>query len=123
MLQDDCIFCKIIKGDLPTTKVYEDENVLAFEDTNPQMPVHTLIVPKDHYVNLSDDVPEDVLGHVFGAVKKVAQIKGVEESGYRVIVNNGADACQAVGHLHVHVMGGGKMLDGSPAVDPSILKK
>lgn len=123
MLQDDCIFCKIIKGDLPTTKVYEDEHVLAFEDTNPQMPVHTLIVPKDHYTNLNDDIPGEVLAQVFGAAKKVAEIKGIQESGYRLTVNNGSDARQAVGHLHVHVMGGGKMLDGSPAVDPSILKK
>ncbi|MGI6591434.1 MAG: histidine triad nucleotide-binding protein [Eggerthellaceae bacterium] len=121
MLDDDCLFCKIIKGDIPSSKVYEDDCVLAFNDVNPQMPVHVLIVPKNHYVNLSDQVPADTIAQVFGTVPKVAKATGIDASGYRVIVNNGEDAKQVVKHLHVHVMGGGAMMDGSPAEDPSIL--
>lgn len=84
---DDCIFCKIIAGDIPSSKVYEDDNILAFEDLNPQMPVHTLIIPKKHYRSLSEDIPDEELGYLFNAVKKVAQLKGIDKSGYRVIVN------------------------------------
>lgn len=118
MLDDDCLFCKIIKGEIPSNKVYEDDYVFAFDDVNPQMPVHTLIVPKSHYVNLSDDIPADVLGHLFSQVKTVARLKGVDESGYRTVVNSGDDARQVVKHLHIHVMGGGCMCDGSPAEVP-----
>lgn len=119
MLDDDCVFCKIIKGEIPSTKVYEDEAVLAFDDVNPQMPVHTLIVPKNHYANLSDDIPEAELGHLFAQVKRVAKLKGVDGTGYRTIVNTGDDARQEVHHLHIHVMGGGRMVDGSPAEKPA----
>ena len=113
---NDCIFCKIAQGDIPATKVYEDEKVLAFEDLNPQMPTHTLIIPKQHYAHIGDGVPDDLMGHLFNTVKKVAQIKGIEESGYRVIVNSGSDAQQTVHHLHVHVLGGAPMNTGSPAL-------
>lgn len=116
MKNDDCIFCKIVAGDIPSTKVYEDENVLAFDDVNPQMPVHTLIVPKDHYDNLAQDVPADQLGALFGAVKKVAEAKGVAKSGFRIIVNNGDDAQQVVRHVHVHVLGGAPMNSGDPSL-------
>ncbi len=116
MHKEDCLFCKIIAGDIPSTKVFEDENFLAFEDVNPQMPVHTLIVPKNHYDNIADDVPDEELGKLFNTVKKVADIKGISESGFRVIVNTNDDACQSVHHLHVHVLGGGQMNDGSPAL-------
>jgi len=112
----DCLFCKIVAGEIPGNKVYENDFVYAFEDVNPLMPVHVLIVPKEHYANIGDNVPKDLLGEVFAAVKEVAAIKGLEESGYRVMVNTGDDACQTVHHLHVHVMGGGKMNEGSPAV-------
>lgn len=113
---DDCIFCKIAAGEIPATVVYEDERVLAFEDLNPQMPVHALIIPKEHYVNIGDGVPDDLMGHVFNTVKKVAEIKGIADSGYRVIVNTGSDAQQTVHHLHVHVLGGAPMNSGSPAL-------
>jgi histidine triad (HIT) family protein len=109
---DDCIFCKIARGEITANTVYEDNDVLAFEDLSPQAPVHTLVIPKAHYRNLDDDVPVSVLGAVFSAVAKVARIKGVAESGYRVIVNNGPDANQTVQHLHVHVMGGRPMSHG-----------
>lgn len=118
MTEDDCIFCKIVKGEIPSTKVYEDDKVYAFDDLNPQMPVHTLIVPKNHYGNLSDEIPEDELGYLFNQCKRVAKIKGIEDQGYRVIVNNGDDAKQTVHHLHVHIMGGGPMCGGSPAEVP-----
>lgn len=106
---DDCIFCKIAKGEIPAKVVYEDEFVLAFDDIQPQTPVHTLIVPRAHYANLSADVPSEVLCAIFGAVPAVADVKGVGASGYRVVVNSGPDANQTVGHLHVHVMGGATM--------------
>lgn len=113
---DECIFCKIAAGEIPATMVYEDERVLAFEDLNPQMPVHVLIIPKEHYANIGDGVPDELLGYVFNTVKKVAEIKGIADSGYRVIVNTGSDAQQSVHHLHVHVLGGAPMNSGSPAL-------
>ena len=113
---EDCIFCKIAAGEIPSTVVYEDDRVIAFDDLNPQMPVHTLIIPKEHYANIGDDVPDELLGYVFNTVKKVASIKGIAESGYRVIVNTGSDAQQTVHHLHVHVLGGAPMNSGSPSL-------
>jgi len=106
MIMDDCIFCKIASGEMGAPLVYEDEHVVAFEDIAPKSAVHTLIVPKEHVVNLNDDPDPALLGHIFGAVKKVAQIKGIDQSGYRITQNNGPDACQTVHHLHVHVQGG-----------------
>lgn len=115
-MAEDCVFCKIAAGEIPSTKVYEDERVLAFEDLNPMMPVHVLIIPKEHHANIGDNIPDDLMGHLFNIVKKIAEIKGISETGYRVIVNTGDDACQTVHHVHVHVLGGAKMNDGSPAL-------
>jgi histidine triad (HIT) family protein len=112
---DDCIFCKIASGEIPSKAVYENDDVIAFDDLSPQAPVHTLVIPKVHYRNLSDDVPASVLATVFSAVAQVARIKGVDESGYRVIVNNGPDANQTVQHLHVHILGGRPMSHGMVA--------
>ena len=106
---DDCIFCKIAAGEIPTNAVYEDDYVIAFDDLEPLMPVHTLIIPKDHYSDIADNVPAETLGHVFSAVQKVAEIKGLTERGFRLLVNTGEDASQSVKHLHVHVLGGGWM--------------
>ena len=108
----DCIFCKIVRGELPAQVVYEDDLVVAFDDVSPQTPVHTLVIPKTHFEHLGDGMPPETLGALFSAVPRVAQIKGVSESGYRVIVNNGADANQTVKHVHVHVMGGRPMSHG-----------
>lgn len=108
MKDENCIFCKIAAGEIPTNKVYEDDYVVAFDDLEPLMPVHTLIIPKDHYANIGDNVPEETLGHVFGAVRKVADIKGLK-NGYRLMVNTGEDASQSVQHFHVHMLGGGWM--------------
>ena len=104
----DCLFCKIIDGEIPSKKVYEDEFVYAFDDIEPEAPVHTLIVPKEHYTNLQDNVPEDVLGKLMARVPKIAEIKGIDETGFRVLINTGEDAAATVPHLHVHVMGGVK---------------
>lgn len=109
---EGCIFCMIASGELGSKKVYEDDTILAFDDIAPQAPVHTLIIPKNHYGHMSDPVPGDVLAHLFSAVPQVARLKGLEESGYRVIVNNGRDANQTVAHLHVHVLGGRRMSHG-----------
>jgi histidine triad (HIT) family protein len=100
------------KGEMSARKVYEDDDVVAFDDIAPQAPVHTLIIPRQHFASMSDDLPDQVVTAVFAAVPKVAQAKGLTESGYRVIVNNGKDANQTVGHLHVHVMGGRGMSHG-----------
>ena len=108
MQKDDCIFCKIAKGEIPTKKVYEDDDVLVFDDLEPLMPVHTLIIPKDHYSDLSDNVPPETLGKVFSKVGMVAEMKGLD-NGYRVLINTGEDASQSVKHLHVHILGGGLM--------------
>ncbi|MCI8469304.1 MAG: HIT domain-containing protein [Eggerthellaceae bacterium] len=116
MQRDDCIFCKIAAGEIPSTKVYEDDAVVAFEDLSPMMPVHTLIVPRNHYDNIADGIPVEEMGRLFEAVGKVADLKGVRESGFRVVVNTGDDACQSVHHVHVHVLGGAQMNDGDPSL-------
>ncbi len=97
---------------MPAKIVYEDETVMAFDDIMPQAPVHTLIIPKEHYRDLGDEVPDEVLASLFGTVPKVAEMKGVTGSGYRVIMNCGKDASQSVAHLHVHVLGGRQMSHG-----------
>ncbi len=106
---EDCIFCKIVAGEIPAKVVYENEWVLAFEDLNPRLPVHVLVIPKDHYENIGDGVPEDILGHVLAAAAEVARITGIDASGYRIVSNTGDDACQSVHHLHIHVLGGRRM--------------
>jgi histidine triad (HIT) family protein len=102
----DCIFCKLVSGEIPGNIVYQDEDVLAFEDLNPQTPSHTLLIPKKHYTNLNDDIPEELLGKLFGTVKKIAKIKGIDKTGYRIIANAGEDGRQTVFHLHIHILGG-----------------
>jgi histidine triad (HIT) family protein len=109
---EECIFCKIARGEIPATFVYEDDLVVAFDDTTPQAPVHTLIIPRVHYAGLGDSVPAETAAAICSAIPQVARTKGIETSGYRVIVNNGPDARQAVKHLHVHVMGGRPMSHG-----------
>ena len=101
----ECIFCKLANHEIPTNIVFEDDLVAAFEDANPQAPVHVLVVPKAHYENIIDDVPADTLAAMANAVKEVARIKGLDE-GFRVITNKGEAAGQTVMHLHWHVLGG-----------------
>lgn len=103
----DCIFCKIIAGEIPSSKVYEDEHVLAFKDINPQAPVHVLVIPKTHIesVDKLDATNADIAAKVLAAVPAVARKSGLTE-GYRVITNVGKHGCQSVFHLHFHVLGG-----------------
>ncbi len=110
-MAEDCLFCKIIQGDIPSDKVYEDEHCYAFRDINPQTPVHVLIVPKRHVAGLNDTqaLPDQELAACMRAARKIAQQLGVEESGYRVLTNCGPDAFQSVHHLHFHLMGGRQM--------------
>ena len=113
---ENCIFCKIIKGQIPSDKVYEDEKVLAFKDINPEAPVHIVIIPKKHIVSLNDVDKEDleILSHILLVVKNIASENGIAESGYRLLTNCGTDAGQTVPHLHFHLLGG-KKLDLTPS--------
>ena len=109
---DNCLFCKIIRGEIPSTKVYEDENVFAFRDINPQAPVHVLVVPKKHYKNVSECAAADpvLAGEILKKCAQIAQSEGLL-GGFRLITNNGPDACQSVEHMHVHILGGAKLTD------------
>ncbi len=104
----DTIFARIIRREIPAEIVYEDESVLAFHDVSPQAPVHVLIVPKRPLVNLLDTQPGDtlLLGQLMQAAIHVARTLGLAETGYRVVINNGADGGQSVDHLHLHLLGG-----------------
>ena len=102
---DNCIFCKIIAGEIPSTKVYEDDRVYAFRDINPQAPVHVLIVPKKHFANILECDAETAAA-LTDAIRQVAKLEGVDASGFRVISNCGRDGAQSVDHLHVHLLGG-----------------
>ena len=103
----ECIFCKIIKGDIPCNKVYEDDDVLAFHDINPSAPIHFLMIPKKHLTSLAEAQPEDtaLLGKMLALVPQLAKEQGCQ-NGFRVVINTGKDGGQEVGHLHIHVMGG-----------------
>ncbi|SFF00263.1 histidine triad (HIT) family protein [Paenibacillus catalpae] len=107
----DCIFCKIIEGSIPSTKVYESENVIAFKDIQPAAPVHILIIPKKHIPTMNDVTEEDgpVIAEVFAAAREIAKQQGIAESGYRLINNVNSDGGQVVYHLHVHLVGGEKL--------------
>ncbi|MBE7025374.1 MAG: histidine triad nucleotide-binding protein [Ruminococcaceae bacterium] len=104
----DCLFCKIIKGEIPSNKVYEDEKVYAFHDISPAAPVHVLIIPKDHIPSANALTEENapVVGHIFHVVAKLANELGIAEGGYRVVNNCGEDGGQTVQHLHFHLLGG-----------------
>lgn len=107
---NDCIFCKIINGEIPSTKVYEDELVYAFRDIAPAAPVHILIVPKEHIccVNKLGDEHKELLGHIILTAKKLAEAEGIADGGYRIINNCGENAGQTVFHLHFHLLAGDK---------------
>ncbi len=106
----DCLFCKIVKGEIPSKKVYEDEAVYAFFDIQPQAPVHVLIVPREHIAS-ADEIHAanaGIAAAVFTAIPKIAASLGLS-NGYRVITNCGEDGCQSVKHLHFHLLGGKKL--------------
>lgn len=104
----NCIFCKIVEKKIPATIAYEDELSIAFEDLNPQAPVHTLIVPKKHIEDIHSISAEDreLVGHLFFAARTIAADKGLEKAGYRMVINNGRDAGQTVFHIHLHLLSG-----------------
>ncbi len=106
----DCLFCKIIAGEIPSAKVYEDEKVFAFRDINPQAPVHILVVPKRHIAS-ADEINADTAADaaaIFTAIPKIAAAEGLS-NGYRIITNIGEDGCQSVRHMHFHLLGGKKL--------------
>ena len=104
---ENCLFCKIVKGDIPSTKVYEDETVLAFRDIAPMAPTHILVIPKTHIPSVAGITAENsaVVAHIFEVIPAIAAGEGLV-NGYRVVSNCGPDACQSVPHLHFHILGG-----------------
>jgi len=104
----NCIFCKIIDKKVPSKIVFEDETVIAFEDTNPQAPVHMLVVPKRHIPEIHSmmEADRELVGHLFFTAKKIADEKGLDAKGYRLVINNGAGAGQTVFHVHLHLLSG-----------------
>ena len=109
---ENCLFCKIVKGDIPSTKVYEDELVLAFRDIAPQAPTHILVIPKQHIGSVAEITAENstVVAHIFETIAKVAAAEGLEK-GYRVVSNCGEHGCQSVKHLHFHILGGAQLTE------------
>ncbi|HIJ81369.1 MAG TPA: HIT domain-containing protein [Desulfuromonadales bacterium] len=105
---DNCIFCKIIGGDIPARKVFEDEKILIIEDVSPQAPLHLLLLPKKHFANCLDMTPfdDDVAGYALRKGGEIARSNGYAESGFRIVQNNGAGAGQSVFHIHFHLLAG-----------------
>ena len=114
-MKNDCLFCAIIEGEIPSTKVFEDELCFAFRDINPQAPTHILVVPKDHIESVNGVTAENsaVVAHIFEVIPQIAAAEGLT-GGYRVVSNCGDDAGQTVHHLHFHILGG-KRLDDTMA--------
>jgi histidine triad (HIT) family protein len=111
---EDCIFCKIAAGGIPSRKVYEDEKVLAFEDIHPMAPVHVVIIPKRHIATLMDVDPDGMadIQAMMGAAQEVARLKGVDQRGFRVVINCNKEGGQVVFHLHMHLLAGLRLKDG-----------
>ena len=112
-MDNDCLFCKIIKGEIPSTKVYEDEYVLGFRDINPAAPIHILVIPKKHVNSLAElkEEHKEYVWKIHEAINKIAEQENFKSDGFRVIVNCGRDAGQEVMHLHYHVLAGQKLGD------------
>ena len=108
---EDCIFCKIIKKEIPSNIVYEDDEIIAFRDINPLAPVHILVIPKKHISSLLELTEEDekLIGRIYTVINKIAKEEGIDEKGFRVVVNCGEDGGQEVKHLHFHILGGKKL--------------
>lgn len=105
---EDCIFCKIINGDIPSNKIYEDDQILAFYDIDKKAPVHFLVIPKKHVKSILElqESDSELLGHIFCTIGKLAKELGIADGGFRTVINTGDDAGQSVHHLHFHVLGG-----------------
>lgn len=110
---ENCIFCKIIRGEIPSAKVFENEKVYAFRDINPQAPVHILVVPKEHYANLLEGVAlkNGVMNDLMEAISAIVRMEGIDKTGFRVITNCGKDGAQSVEHLHFHILGGKQLTE------------
>jgi histidine triad (HIT) family protein len=107
----DCLFCKILEGEIPAERVYEDDQVIAFRDINPQAPFHCLIIPRKHIATLNDIADDDreVVGHMIQAASKIAQQQGFDQDGYRTVFNCNTHGGQTVYHIHLHLLGGKPM--------------
>jgi len=107
-MQRDCLFCKIISGEIPSKLVYEDDLCVAFDDINPQAPTHILVIPREHFSSLADadETHRDTLGHLLLKASEIARKSNIAENGYRVVINTNSHGGQTVFHLHVHLLGG-----------------
>lgn len=106
----DCIFCKIVAGGIPSQKIYEDSDILAFNDINPQAPVHIVIIPRKHISKIHEaDGQEALLGNLMNTAGRIAEKTGILETGYRIVINTNRDAGQTVDHIHLHLLGGRKL--------------
>ena len=110
----DCIFCKIIAGQIPSDVIYTDDKVIAFRDISPMAPVHLLIVPREHIVSLNDISEHEtpLVGHMVQVAKQLAKQQGIATKGYRVVINSGPQGGQVVQHLHLHLLGGRELAGG-----------
>jgi histidine triad (HIT) family protein len=108
---EDCLFCKIINREIPSQIVFEDEKILAFNDINPQAPIHILLIPKEHFSSLNDipDEKRDILGEIVLRARQIAREKGFAEKGYRIVLNTLQDSGQVVFHIHFHLLAGRRM--------------
>lgn len=115
----DCLFCKIIAGEVPSTKIYEDDTVYVFKDINPIAPIHYLLIPKEHISSAAEITPENsaVVAHIYEVAAQIAKEEGLTD-GYRIVTNCGENAGQSVFHLHFHMLSGVKMGWGKEAVQP-----
>lgn len=106
----DCIFCKIIAGEIPSTKVYEDEKMIVIKDISPQAPIHLLAIPKVHFANIveMDENQATIVGKMLKTIGEIADSLGLQD-GFRIVSNKGENGCQSVGHLHIHILGGKKL--------------
>ncbi|NCP85958.1 MAG: histidine triad nucleotide-binding protein [Anaerolineae bacterium CG_4_9_14_3_um_filter_57_17] len=111
-MTQNCIFCKIVAGEMPTTLLYQDEQVTAFRDIHPVAPTHILIIPNRHIASTNEAAPEDeaLLGHLIGVARLLAERENIAANGYRLVINTGADGGQVVFHLHLHLLGGRKLV-------------
>ncbi|HEX6575411.1 MAG TPA: histidine triad nucleotide-binding protein [Gemmatimonadaceae bacterium] len=108
-MSDTCLFCRIARGEIPSTKVAETDDAIAFRDIDPKAPTHILVIPRAHVASLADASDATMLGSLMALAASVARSEGIDESGYRVVANTGRDGGQTVDHLHLHVLGGRHM--------------
>ena len=108
-VMETCIFCKIIKNEIPSSKVYENDDILAFKDINPQAPVHIIVIPKKHIENILELNDESLLTKIHKAIKEIVREQNLDKQGFRLVTNTGENACQTVKHLHFHILGGDKL--------------